>query len=279
MFVYRLLGVETGNLLDFGGVSLNNLTLASEKFHASLTIPNTSWMRAIGMLFARPVLFALWQFAFALAFAWRGYLNPWQAATAWWPWSGILTSLVILVLLAWLFRSEGSSLLDLYRFDRQHLKGDLLIVFGFFIIAGPIGFLPNLLFGNLLFGSAQKASAIMFLRLPVWAAASALIIFPVMIALTELPTYFGYSMPRIKILSGKTWLAICLPAFFLAAQHMALPLIFDPRYLAWRLMMFLPFALLVAVMLYWRPRLMPYLIIIHILIDIPTMWFVLQSAM
>lgn len=260
---------------------MSDLILATEKFQAASITSGISLMRAAGMLFARPVLFAAWQFAFALAIAWRGAPDPWGASIAWWPWSGILTSLVILILLAWLFHSEGGNLLDLYRIDLQHIKSDLWVILGFFIIAGPIGFFPNLVFGNLFFGSVQVASKMMFLRLPVWAAASALVLFPITIALTELPTYFGYSMPRIKALSGKGWLAVCLavglPAIFLAAQHMALPLIFDPRFLAWRFFMFLPFALLVGAMLYWRPRLMPYLIIIHILIDIPTMWFVLQS--
>jgi hypothetical protein len=258
---------------------LSDFFLATNKFQATSIPSGISWMRATGMLFARPVLFAAWQFAFGLGYAWRGAPDPWKASIAWWPWSGILASLTTLILLTWLFRDEGSSLLDLYRFDRQHFKSDLWVVLGFFIVAGPVGFLPNLFFGNLFFGSAQVASAMMFLRLPVWAAASALVLFPITIALTELPTYFGYSMPRIKVLSGKGLLAVCLPALFLAAQHMALPLIFDPRFLAWRLLMFLPFALLVGGMLYWRPRLMPYLIIIHVLIDIPTMWFVLQAAM
>ena len=238
-----------------------------------------TWRWPLIMLVARSLLFAGWQIAIAAALAWRGVENPWQASIAWWPWAGILTNLIILVLLAWLFHNEGSSLVGLYRFDRTHLKSDLLVMLGFFVLAGPVGYLPNLIFGNLLFGRAEAASALMFLRLPLWAAAIAMLLFPLTVALTELPTYFGYSMPRIEALSGKAWLAVLLPSFFLAVQHMALPLIFDPRFLAYRLLMFLPFALLVGVLLHWRPRLMPYMIIVHFLIDIPTILFVLLASL
>jgi hypothetical protein len=47
-----------------------------------------------------------------------------------------------------------------------------------------------------------------------------------------------------------------------------LPLVFDLRFMAWRSLMFLPFALLVAVVLHWRPRLLPYLAIVHVLMDL-----------
>jgi hypothetical protein len=45
------------------------------------------------------------------------------------------------------------------------------------------------------------------------------------------------------------------------------PFIPDGRFILYRLVMFLPFALLVAVVIRQRPRLMPYLAIVHILMD------------
>ncbi len=38
--------------------------------------------------------------------------------------------------------------------------------------------------------------------------------------------------------------------------------------MTWRLLMFIPFALLTAALLYWRPRLLPYMLIIHFLMDL-----------
>ena len=111
---------------------------------------------------------------------------------------------------------------------------------------------------------------------PLWAAVSAVILFPITIALSELPTYFGYVMPRLEALSGRRWLAVLLPAFFLAIQHGALPLIFDGRFIAWRVLRYVALTVPVGLLLRWRPRLMPYLIIGHYLIDLMTVVMILM---
>lgn len=58
-----------------------------------------------------------------------------------------------------------------------------------------------------------------------------------------------------------------LPALMLGFQHLALPLVFDARFITWRALMFVPFAVLVGLVLRWRPRLLPYLAIVHVLMD------------
>jgi hypothetical protein len=85
-------------------------------------------------------------------------------------------------------------------------------------------------------------------------------------------------MPRLSALSGRRWLSWLLASFFLAAQHIAVPLLFDGRFILWRLLMFLPFALLVGLILAWRPRLLPYMIVIHALMDISVVVFLLPVA-
>jgi hypothetical protein len=96
--------------------------------------------------------------------------------------------------------------------------------------------------------------------------------------LAELPTYFGYSMPRLEGQTGRAWLAVALASGFLAIQHVALPLLFDGRFMTWRALMFLPFAFMVGILLHWRPRLLPYLVIVHILIDAATAAALLSVA-
>jgi hypothetical protein len=83
----------------------------------------------------------------------------------------------------------------------------------------------------------------------------------------ELVTYFGYVMPRVRALSGRVWIAVAAAAFMLAAQHMAFPLIFDWRFLLWRVLMFIPFAVWLGLCMIWRPRLLPFLLIGHALLD------------
>ena len=64
-------------------------------------------------------------------------------------------------------------------------------------------------------------------------AAVTMVLFPVTIALAELPTYLGYAMPRLTLQTGSRWWGFALPVFMLSAQHIALPLIFDGKFLLW----------------------------------------------
>jgi len=82
-----------------------------------------------------------------------------------------------------------------------------------------------------------------------------------------LPTYFAYCLPRLEAQTGR-WSAVLLASFFLAAQHCTLPLIWDGRFLTWRLLMFIPFALFVGLLLRWRPQLLPYMVVVHGLMDL-----------
>jgi hypothetical protein len=63
-------------------------------------------------------------------------------------------------------------------------------------------------------------------------------------------------------------LALALPAIMLGLQHVAVPLVFDWRYGLWRSLMFLPFAFLVGFALRWRPRLLPFMAAVHVLMDL-----------
>jgi len=227
-----------------------------------------TWRWPLLMLVSRFLLFAGFQALIALIFMLAGSLAPWLASVAWWPFAAVLTNLVVLFLLSRLFGAEGGKLTALYKFQRGEVWKDLLIIFGLLIVAGPVGFLPNILVARWLYGGSEEVGAIFFQRLPLWAALSSLVLFPVTNALAELPTYMAYSMPRLAVLSHRGWLAVLLAGFFLGFQHVALPLFFDWRFMTWRLLMFLPFALLVAGLLYWRPRLLPYTLIIHFLIDL-----------
>ena len=83
----------------------------------------------------------------------------------------------------------------------------------------------------------------------------------------EIPTYFGFVMPRFEAQGMRPWVALALPALLLSLQHAAVPLLFDVRYMLWRGLMFLPFAFLVGMVVYWRPRLLPYLALVHALMD------------
>ena len=233
----------------------------------------------LGVLGSRLVLFAFFQAFIAGIFTLSGRSGPWQAATAWWPMVVVLANAVVIYALATLYRREGSHWLAPLRFERATVGRDLLVLLASGLVMGPLSMLPASLLGGWLFGEVEHAYALFFLPLPVWAAVPSLVLFPVTIALAELPAYFGFVLPHLEDHLGSRWSAWLACSLVLAAQHMTMPLIFDGRFLLWRFLMFLPFALLVGLMLTWRPRLLPYLVIFHGLLDLGTVWFVFAASL
>jgi hypothetical protein len=77
-----------------------------------------------------------------------------------------------------------------------------------------------------------------------------------------------YARPRLEAQGLCPWLTVVLASLFLAAQHIFAPFIPDARFITYRIVMFLPFAVLVAVVMRARPRLMPYMAVIHLLMDL-----------
>jgi hypothetical protein len=136
------------------------------------------------------------------------------------------------------------------------------------VITGPISFLPNILLGKWLFGDPQATLDLLLRPLPFWAAFASIFLFPITQGLAELSTYFSFVMPRFEARGMAPWLTITLPALLLGLQHVAVPWLFDVRYVIWRGLMFIPFAFLVGIVLHWRPRLLPYLAVVHVLMDV-----------
>lgn len=74
---------------------------------------------------------------------------------------------------------------------------------------------------------------------------------------------------------NNSWKAWILTSFFLALQHIAVPLIFDWHFMVWRLGMFLPFAFFVGACIKIRPRIFPYMAAIHALMDMSLIFMLL----
>lgn len=228
-----------------------------------LTNSQKTWL----MLIIRAMLFLSFQVLIALAFLLLGSPNAWNASAAWWPFAIILTDLVCLMLLIRLYQIEGMRFWDIFRIKRQFVKQDFLFLLGFLIVAAPLGYLPNLLSARWLFGDPQIALNLLVYPLPVWAAVTSFVFFPILQGMVEIPTYMLYAMPRLEVQGMRAWLAVLLASFFLSAQHIFAPFLPNGRFIIYRLVMFLPFAILIALVMRARPRLMPYIAVIHMLMD------------
>lgn len=101
---------------------------------------------------------------------------------------------------------------------------------------------------------------------------------PVIWVFAEDNTYFGYSLPRIEALAGRTWLAVIVVSFFTALQHVFLPLRLEWQ---WLLSHFLGYVLGAAVtcLFYMRIRRLLPLHIAHWVVNIIGVLMVLLSTM
>lgn len=230
------------------------------------------------MLFSRITLFVAVQALFALGIFLAGSPQAWEASAAWWPLTVALADFICLALLVAAFKAEGRRFWDLFRFNRSTFKGDLLVMLGLTVLAAPLSYLPNVLLGTALFGSPETTLDLFVRPLPVWVVYAVIILFPIGQGLSELPTYFGFVSPRLASQGLNKWLAISIPAIMLSLQHIGAPLLFDGRFIAWRGLMFLPFAFLPAIALYFHPRLMPYFVVVHILMNMSFATMFLSAA-
>ncbi len=225
--------------------------------------PSYPWL----MLISRSALFLLVQLLIALVLALAGVADAWGESSRWWTFIAILANLGSIYLLLRVFNAEGKRYFDVIHFSRGTVRADLLWFLLSTLIAAPIGALPMNPLSNLLFGDPMAATRMLFRPIPSWAFVLSFL-FPLTIAFAELPTYFGYVMPRLASQLKNGWLAWLIASFGLAAQHVFLPLILDGRFMLWRLGMFLPFALVIGLVLKLRPSLLPYYMIVHALIDL-----------
>jgi hypothetical protein len=225
--------------------------------------PSYPWL----MLISRSALFLFFQVLIALLLAAAGTDFPWTESARWWTFVAILANFVSIYLLVRVFNAEGKRYFEAIRFSRSTVKTDLIWFFLSGLIGMPVATAPMNIVGSAIFGDPLIPTHMMFRPLPTWAFLVSFL-FPLTIAFAELPTYFGYSMPRLAEQLKNGWLAWLIAAFFLAAQHMFLPLILDGRFMLWRLLMYLPFALFAGLMIKLRPTLLPYYMVVHALIDI-----------
>jgi hypothetical protein len=221
------------------------------------------------MLISRSVLFLLIQALIALILAAAGEANAWDESARWWTLMVSLANFASLYLLIRLFKAEGKRFWDILRFSRETWKTDLLWFIGFSIVAMPFIAAPREPLAKAIFGDAMIATNMFFRPLPMWAFVLSFL-FPLTIWFAELPTYFGYVMPRLEAQLKNGWLAWLIASLALAAQHMFLPTIIHGGYFLWRFGMFLPFALVTGLALKFRPSLLPYFAIMHGLLDVTT---------
>src|SRR5918995_2502506 len=118
--------------------------------------------------------------------------------------------------------------------------------------------------GWLVYGTPSQPY--LFGHLPLPAAVYGVLVFPFIWGLTEQMTYNGYLLPRFQVLCRSTSVAIAVVAFVWSMQHAFMPLTFDAKFMAYRLLASVPFSVF-QTLLYLRLRRIVPFVIAHALLD------------
>jgi len=233
-----------------------------------------SWRGPALMLFARAACAVGAQAVVAAVFALRASPTPWHDAEPWLPVYGTLIDAGCMALLWQLTLREGIRLFDLVGFERTRLVPDTLL--GVALIPVSLVFIFSGIYaaGWLLYGTLTPP--LLFGRLPLPAALYGVLVWPFIWGLTEQMTYNGYLLPRFQVLSRSTILAIACVAFAWSLQHAFMPLTFDPKFMAFRLLSSIPNSVF-QTLLYLRLRRLLPLAIAHALMDGATVLLPLLS--
>ena len=151
---------------------------------------------------------------------------------AWWPYSAVATNIMTFVFLKWRARLEAI-LNDVATSARPGRASgpDILLTLAVTVVGGTLAVGGTIALAPVFFADPHPANALLIQPLPLWAAVLAVVLFPITVALTELPLYFGYAQPRVADLTRSAWATVLVPAVTLSLQHATLPLIFDPAFL------------------------------------------------
>jgi hypothetical protein len=215
----------------------------------------------LALLVSRLLLFAFFQATLAVV------LHSWMDSVKYWMITASITNLASIILLARLYKKERGSYFFVFHFIKSTFKTDVAIFAGLFLISIPVALVPSLALSTWLWGNTTYYHQMLFQPLSIYLTVCLLVIFPVSMALAELPTYFGYIMQRLpKHFRSRLWVLL-VPVIFLSIQHCTLPFVFDLKFIAFRGLMYLPFSLMLGIALYKRPSLFPFLVIQHGLLD------------
>jgi len=253
-----------GDLAIANDLRPNSESSIHRRFDAGLIPPGRVW----AMLVSRIGLALVFQALFAVAYVLGDDATPWRSAADWWLASFAAAEFVNLWLLFRCARLEGIRLRDLFNLTRNERGKDLKWTGLAMVGAVPLALIPTTILSALIWTDPQTSQELLFR--PIWTPMAwvLLLVFPVIHAITELPTYFGYVMPRLHTMTKRAWAPLVVTASILSFQHAFLPLLFDTRYLVWRALMFLPLAMWLGWMLQRRPTSLSYVAVAHGLLDL-----------
>jgi CAAX prenyl protease-like protein len=243
---------------------------SSAAIQERVTAGSIPWTGPLLLVAARPLLMIAAQALFALIFFAMHRPSPWRVAGYWWTVYGTLVDIGCLIGMLHFTRREDIRLRDLVGPIRLRYGRDVFLGLGYFLLVFPLFLIGGTVAHKLLYSPSTPDAGAYLVQphtMPVWAIVYSLSLWWIIWSPTEEATYQAYVMPRLRALSGRTWVAFLVVGFVWAFQHALLPAIFDWRFMLFRTLAFAP-GVLAMMIIYWRTRRLAPLILAHWPMDI-----------
>lgn len=213
----------------------------------------------------RTALFALTGAMMIIFFKFLNYPDAIAITQKYWFFQVLLANIATFIVLKLFLWQDGRTYRSIFGFRKQLFKRDIILAIVLLIPSAILGVGGMIGSAYLIYGNAEIMK-VMNHSLPVIPAIVSLLLFAPSIALTETPVYFGYAYNKFAH-RGKSCTGLFLCSFFLALQHITIPMIIDWQYMLWRFLSFLPLAVMFGYFYKRTGRLLP-LIIVHFLMDL-----------
>jgi hypothetical protein len=250
---------NTSNAGDSTALRANSQSDTGERFSSGLN----PWTGPLLLTVGRSALILAAQALVALIFLYLRDPSPWLSAGRWWTVYGTLADAGCLALLWKFTRAEGKNLRDLVGPIRWRRGRDVWTGLGILLLIFPLLIVGGMLSNLLVFGKMSAlpgpAGAVHH-AFPLWGMIYSLSVWWIIWTPTEQMTYQGYALPRLRALTGHSWVALVVVGFWWSLQHSFLPFVPDWRIVIWRFVMIVP-GVTATMLIYLRTRrLAPFIV-------------------
>ncbi len=191
--------------------------------------------------------------------------------SSWWSVIDTPMNILTVLLLAAAAKSRGQTYKELINYQKGATTIKQVILVTLLILL--IGMCGMFLAGFLCYGVIPYAAPMIIAPVPKVLAVINIPLLPLTTALAEDGLYLGLGVNNIKNKKA----AVLIPAFFFAVQHCFIPTLFEPRYLIYRFISFLPLTIILCG--YYQKKRNPVPIMIgHAVIDVATVMQIFATS-
>ncbi|MBQ7070580.1 MAG: hypothetical protein IJM87_04790 [Ruminococcus sp.] len=191
--------------------------------------------------------------------------------SSWWSVIDTPVNILTVLLLVLAAKSSGQTYKELINYRRGVTTRKQVILVTLVILLMGMG--GMFLAGFLCYGVIPYAAPMIIAPIPKALALINIPLLPVTTALAEDGLYIGLGVNGIKNKQA----AVLVPAFFFAVQHCFIPTLFEPRYLIYRFISFLPLTLILC--RHYQKHRNPLPIMIgHAIIDVATVMQIFATS-